>query len=77
MDFTVFVDRIPQLGETVLGWNFKMSPGGRGANQAVASSLLGARTYIISRVGNDYIGKLLLKNALSKGVNIDFKYKGD
>jgi len=75
MDFTVFVDRVPQLGETVLGRNFKMSPGGKGANQAVASSLLGAKTYIVSRVGDDYIGDLLLKNALSRGVNVDYVLK--
>ncbi|HDJ89303.1 MAG TPA: ribokinase [Thermoprotei archaeon] len=75
MDFTVAVDRIPRLGETVLGWGFKMFPGGKGANQAVAASLLGAETYIVSRVGDDYIGKLLLKNALSKGVNVDYVLK--
>ena len=72
MDFTVYVDNLPKPGETVLGWNFEMSPGGKGANQAVAISRLGADSYLISRVGDDYVGKLLLENAIRNGVKVDY-----
>jgi len=72
MDFTVYVDNLPKPGETVLGWNFEMSPGGKGANQAVAISRLGADSYLISRVGDDYVGKLLLENAIRNGVKVNY-----
>ncbi len=72
MDFTVMADRIPAPGETVVGNKFKMSPGGKGANQAVATSRLGANTYMVGRVGGDYLGGLLLKNLKENDVNTDF-----
>jgi len=42
MDLVVKTPRIPLLGETVLGGDFVMVPGGKGANQAVAAAKLGA-----------------------------------
>jgi len=72
MDFTVYVDHLPRPGETVLGRGFEMSPGGKGANQAVAISRLGGISYLVSRVGKDYVGDLLLDNARRNGVRIDF-----
>jgi len=75
MDFTVYVDHLPKPGETVLGRDFEMSPGGKGANQAVAISRLGGVSYLISRVGEDYIGDLLLDNARRNGVRVDFVKK--
>ena len=62
MDFVVTVPRLPQVGETVLGKDFVMKPGGKGANQAVAASRLGAETFMVSRVGADDVGKRLLEN---------------
>ena len=41
MDFVVSVDRLPVPGETVLGRDFRMIPGGKGANQACAAGKLG------------------------------------
>ena len=63
MDFIVYVRRLPRPGETVIGSGFEMQPGGKGANQAVAAARLGARSNLISRVGGDYVGQLLLDNA--------------
>jgi len=62
MDFVITVSRLPQVGETVLGKGFVMKPGGKGANQAVAASRLGAETFMVSRVGADDVGKRLLEN---------------
>ncbi|HEX9015936.1 MAG TPA: PfkB family carbohydrate kinase, partial [Chloroflexota bacterium] len=43
MDLVVHAERLPAPGETVLGGHFEMDQGGKGANQAVAASRLGAR----------------------------------
>lgn len=71
-DFTVKVKTIPRIGESVLGKSFKRSPGGKGANQAVAAARLGADVVLIGRVGADVFGKELIKNLRENG--IDTKY---
>lgn len=58
-DLTVGVDRRPAAGETVLGSDLAIRPGGKGANQAVAAARLGARTALLARVGDDAHGRLL------------------
>ena len=42
-------DRMPRMGETILGKSFALGPGGKGSNQAVAAGKLGADVSIISR----------------------------
>lgn len=46
-------DRQPSMGETVLGLGFKLGPGGKGSNQAVAAAKLGVETHMITRLGVD------------------------
>jgi len=75
MDFTIYVDHLPRRGETVLGKDFRMTPGGKGANQAVAVSRLGAKCYFISKVGNDEIGERLIENLRANGVITDYVFK--
>jgi ribokinase len=75
MDFTILVDRLPKTGETVIGKDFKMSPGGKGANQAVAVAKLNAEAYMVGRVGNDYLGSLIIESMSKSGVNVDFVKK--
>ena len=70
MDLVVQVPSIPVPGETVLGDNFATIPGGKGANQAVAASRLGAFVSLIGRVGNDAFGEELIANARREGVDI-------
>jgi ribokinase len=56
MDFVVRVRELPAPGETVLGSNFQMFPGGKGGNQAVAAARLGGQSVevrMIGRVGYD------------------------
>ena len=49
--------KIPSVGETVIGDIFYEGGGGKGSNQAITASLLGAKTYFIGRIGNDKYGK--------------------
>jgi len=69
MDFIIFTERFPKPGETITGKQFEMQPGGKGANQAVAAARLGKEVYMIGRVGDDYIGNLLIKNLEENKVN--------
>ena len=70
MDYMITLDRMPKLGETLIGREFKMLPGGKGANQAVAAARLGALVYMIGRVGEDLIGDELVRNLQRNGVNV-------
>ena len=55
-DMVVKANRLPVPGETVLGGTFYMNPGGKGANQAIAASRLGAEVTFISKIGYDLFG---------------------
>ncbi|GHJ37391.1 ribokinase [Streptomyces sp. TS71-3] len=68
-DLVIGVDRRPGPGETVLGSDLAVHPGGKGANQAAAAARLGARTALLARVGNDVYGRLLLDSQHSAGVD--------
>ena len=67
-DLVVGVERRPAAGETVLGSDLAVHPGGKGANQAVAAARLGARTALLARVGDDAHGRLLLESQRAAGV---------
>ncbi|MFZ8880643.1 MAG: PfkB family carbohydrate kinase, partial [Paracoccaceae bacterium] len=54
-------DRMPRMGETILGKSFALGPGGKGSNQAVAAGKLGADVSIISRLGDDDFAKMALQ----------------
>ncbi|MEU3250106.1 ribokinase [Streptomyces sp. NPDC006997] len=68
-DLVVAVERRPGAGETVLGSDLAVHPGGKGANQAVAAARLGARTALLARVGADDHGRLLLDSQRAAGVD--------
>jgi ribokinase len=68
-DLVIGVERRPAAGETVLGGDLSVHPGGKGANQAVAAARLGARTALLARVGDDGHGRLLLDSLRSAGVD--------
>lgn len=68
-DLVVGVARRPGAGETVLGTDLTVHPGGKGANQAVAAARLGARTALLARVGDDAHGRLLLDSQRAAGVD--------
>ncbi|MFF1543956.1 ribokinase [Streptomyces sp. NPDC058291] len=68
-DLVIGVERRPGAGETVLGSDLAVHPGGKGANQAVAAARLGARTALLARVGDDAHGRLLLDAQRAAGVD--------
>jgi ribokinase len=59
-DYVFRVEALPAPGETVLGGEASVGSGGKGGNQAVAASLLGARTALVARTGDDDDGRALL-----------------
>ena len=69
MDLISITNRIPNPGETIPGEEFYTSPGGKGANQAVAAAQTGANVRTVGRVGNDTFGPVLLESL--KGYCID------
>lgn len=69
MDLVINTPRIPLMGETLHGKGFITAPGGKGANQAVAASRLGADVTMMGCVGDDIFGNSLLKNLTENGVN--------
>ncbi|MGW8703249.1 ribokinase [Streptomyces eurythermus] len=68
-DLVIGVERRPAAGETVLGGDLAVHPGGKGANQAVAAARLQARTALLARVGDDGHGRLLLDSLRAAGVD--------
>ncbi|MFP3986795.1 ribokinase [Streptomyces sp. E11-3] len=68
-DLVIGVERRPAAGETVLGSDLSVHPGGKGANQAVAAARLGARTALLARVGDDAHGRLLTEAQRAAGVD--------
>lgn len=71
-DLTAYTNRFPKPGETVLGYNFKMGCGGKGANQAVAAAKLGADVTIVTKLGDDIFGQQTFQNYKNLNINTDF-----
>jgi len=65
-------ERMPGGGETVLGGEFVMVPGGKGANQAVCAAKLGADVALVARIGSDVFGDRSLENFTSAGIDTRF-----
>ena len=60
LDHLIRGPRVPTLGETAIGSELSVGPGGKGANAAVGASRLGARTAFVGRVGVDAAGRAIL-----------------
>ncbi|UWU95033.1 ribokinase [Bradyrhizobium sp. CB1015] len=72
MDVVATADRHPRIGETVAGRQVLYFPGGKGANQAVAASRLGARTTLIGRLGKDSFGAELKGFLSEQGIDLGY-----
>ncbi len=59
-DLSFSANKIPTIGETILGDKHNIGPGGKGCNQAIALARLGCKVHFISKIGNDDYGKLAL-----------------
>ena len=69
LDIVVGVPHHPVAGETVLGGDHALVPGGKGANQAVAAARLGRRVGFVGRVGSDDAGTTLTGSLSAAGVD--------
>jgi ribokinase len=69
VDLTTFTDQFPRPGETIFGREFHLGFGGKGANQAVAARLCGARVSMVARVGDDLFGEATIRNFTTRGVD--------
>jgi ribokinase len=72
IDLISYVPRLPRIGETLHGSDFRMGYGGKGANQAVMAAKLGARVSIVTGLGRDVFGDGTLENFAS--FNVDTTY---
>ncbi len=69
LDLVVGADRIPQVGETIIGNSFSTFYGGKGANQAVAAAKLGYPVSMVGNVGSDAFGTQLRNGLKDAGVD--------
>ena len=61
-------ERLPRMGETIIGQGFELGPGGKGSNQAVAAARLGAEVSFITRLGEDAFAEMALRTWAEAGV---------
>jgi ribokinase len=67
-DTSYRAERLPKIGETILGQHFALGPGGKGSNQAVAAAMAGGRTHFITRLGDDDFAKVARQTWQRAGV---------
>ena len=71
-DMVIKTSKLPVPGETILGGNFSMNPGGKGANQAVAAARLGGKETFIAKTGDDVFGKQARQIFEIENINTDY-----
>jgi ribokinase len=74
-DLAFRTHKIPAWGETVLGSDFQLGPGGKGSNQAVAAARLGGKVSFISKLGRDTFGELARKTYAQEGIDTQFVFE--
>src|SRR5216684_3523351 len=74
-DLAFRTHKAPAWGETILGSDFKLGPGGKGANQAVAAARLGAKVSFISKLGRDPFGDLARATYATEGIDARFCFE--
>jgi ribokinase len=75
MDVVALAHRHPRVGETVMGTELHLLPGGKGANQAVAARRAGASTRLVGRLGDDAFARELRSFLVSE--DLDLEYTAD
>jgi ribokinase len=71
-DMTVRLPRLPAPGQTMLGHSFLTTPGGKGANQAVAARRAGAEVVFVTAVGDDTLGREALELYRHEGIDVGY-----
>lgn len=71
IDIEMRVERLPRPGETLLSRDYMLSPGGKGANQALAAKRAGADVRFYGMVGNDYFAPVALQLLEEAGIDVE------
>jgi len=74
-DMVIKMDKIPAPGETVLGGEFTIASGGKGANQAVAAARAGGHVGLVACVGDDMFGEQALEGFAKDSINTEYVFK--
>ncbi len=69
-DLTIQAERLPGPSETLLGGDYRASPGGKGANQALGLTRLGSDVRFLSRVGQDHYGQQVREYLAKEGLDV-------
>ena len=77
MDLIIYSEKLPKSGETVTGGNYEQHLGGKGANQALACTRAGSKTYFIAKIGKDDFGSLMVSKLLKEGTQVEYIIKDD
>lgn len=77
VDLMARTPHLPKPGETVKGLSFKMGPGGKGSNQAIAAKRADCDVTFISKVGSDEFGEMALNTFKSEGLDTKYIFKDD
>lgn len=72
IDMIAYSQKIPSAGETVIGDSFSLGFGGKGANQAVMASRMGAKVFMVNTLGDDVFGDTTVKNFQEQGIDTSF-----
>ncbi len=70
-DMVIKTPRQPKPGETIIGGEFFMAAGGKGANQAVAAARAGGDVHFIARIGGDIFGQQSLEGFVRDGIHVE------
>ena len=74
-DLAFRTPKLPAWGETVMGSEFRLGPGGKGSNQAVAAARLGARVSFVSKLGRDPFGDLARNTYKAEGIDAAYCFE--
>jgi ribokinase len=74
-DMIIKLERIPRPGETLLGGEFHITGGGKGANQAVSAARAGGNVVFVARLGQDEFGEQALAAFVKERINVDHIYR--
>jgi ribokinase len=72
---TMRTSHMPIFGETLIGSDFDMGPGGKGSNQAVGTARLGAESYFAGIIGADKLGDIAAELYAAEGVNTGYLHR--
>src|ERR1700747_575564 len=76
-DLAFRTPQLPAWGQTIMGSEFRLGPGGKGSNQAVAAARLGAKVSFISKLGRDPFGDLARETYRKEGIDTQFLFETD